>query len=277
MILNHESARSQIPLKLFSYLELGLSMDFEQKVAIVTGGAMGIGKACAQIFLQGGARVVIADVNLEEGERTAKELGENSLFVKTDVCSLSAMQNMADAAIAAFGKIDILVNNAAIAVQGVVDQIDEDIWAKVINTNLSGFWRGMKVCVPEMRKQNSGVIVNISSVQGLCAFEGWSAYATAKGGINALTIQASLDLAPVGIRVNAVAPGTIMTPLNEKIFKEHEDPKTLIETWNRAHPLGRFGQPNEVAETVAFLASERASFITGEIIRVDGGLVIRGT
>jgi NAD(P)-dependent dehydrogenase (short-subunit alcohol dehydrogenase family) len=134
----------------------------------------------------------------------------------------------------------------------------------------------MRVCVPAMRAQGGGAVVNISSVQALRGFKGWAAYAASKGGINALTQQAAVDLAPAKIRVNAVAPGTIMTPLNEKVFATVADPQALIETWNRAHPLGRFGQPEEVAELVLFLASDRASFITGEIVRVDGGLVVRG-
>jgi len=127
-----------------------------------------------------------------------------------------------------------------------------------------------------MRKKKKGAVVNMSSVQALAGFKGWAAYAAAKGGVNALTQQAAVDLAPHGIRVNAVAPGTIMTPLNEKVFREHPNPDELIATWNRAHPLGRFGEASEVAELVAFLASDRASFITGEIVRVDGGLIVRG-
>src|SRR5690606_1352965 len=125
-----------------------------------------------------------------------------------------------------------------------------------INTNLTSVWRGMRVCVPEMRKRGGGAIVNMSSVQSLTGFKGWAAYAAAKGGINALTQQAAIDLAPHKIRVNAVAPGTIMTPLNEKVFAEHPNPQELIDTWNRAHPIGRFGQPEEVAELVLFLASD---------------------
>jgi NAD(P)-dependent dehydrogenase (short-subunit alcohol dehydrogenase family) len=127
-----------------------------------------------------------------------------------------------------------------------------------------------------MRAQGGGSIVNLSSVQAIRGFHGWAAYAAAKGGIDALTRQAAVDLAPVGIRVNGVAPGTIMTPLNEKVFRESDDPEALIARWNAAHPLGRFGEAEEVAEAVLFLASDRASFVTGEVLRVDGGLAIRG-
>jgi hypothetical protein len=134
----------------------------------------------------------------------------------------------------------------------------------------------MRVCIPEMIKRGGGGIVSMSSVQSLAGFKGWAAYAAAKGGINALTQQAAIDLAPAGIRVNAVAPGTIMTPLNEKVFREHPDPDALIATWNRAHPIGRFGEASEVAELVAFLASDRACLKTGDIVRVHGGLFVRG-
>lgn len=251
-------------------------MEFDGKVAVITGGAMGIGRACAQAFLAGGAAVVIGDIDVEAGRAAAAELGDRCRFVECNVRSLTAMRAMAEQAVTSFGGIDILVNNAARALNGVVDEIDEDRWTEVIDTNLTGYWRGMKVCVPQMRQRGGGAVVNVSSVQGLRAFKGWPAYAAAKGAINALTVQTSVDLAPAGIRVNAVAPGTIMTPLNEKIFADLDDPSELIETWNRAHPIGRFGQPNEVAEAVVFLASERAAFITGEILRVDGGLAIKG-
>jgi NAD(P)-dependent dehydrogenase (short-subunit alcohol dehydrogenase family) len=253
--------------------------ELEGRVAIVTGAAMGIGKACAEALVARGASVVVADIDREVGAATTealKKAGGKAIFVPTDVSVMADMEAMAAAAVEAFGGIDILVNNAARAIGGRVDEIDEASWNTVINTNLSSVWRGMRVCVPEMIKRGGGSIVNISSVQSLAGFKGWAAYAAAKGGINALTQQTAVDLAPLKIRVNAVAPGTIMTPLNQRIFDTIDDPQTLIDTWNRAHPIGRFGEANEVAEAVVFLASERASFIIGEILRVDGGLVVRG-
>ena len=253
--------------------------DLKGRVAVVTGAAMGIGQACAALLAEAGASVVLADIDTQAGEaaRAAIEAsGGVALFVRADVTSMADMQAMAAAAAARFGGIDILVNNAARAIGGKVDEIDEESWETVLSTNLSSVWRGMRVCVPEMKKRGGGSIVSMSSVQALTGFSGWAAYAAAKGGINSLTQQAAIDLAPHRIRVNAVAPGTIMTPLNEKIFREHPDPEALIRTWNDAHPLGRFGQPEEVAEAVLFLASERASFITGTILRVDGGLLVRG-
>ncbi|KAJ56028.1 short-chain dehydrogenase [Actibacterium mucosum KCTC 23349] len=250
-------------------------MEFEGKTAVITGGAMGIGFACAQMLYTRGASVVVADVNAEEGAAAAAQLGDRARFVATDMRDMNAVQAMADTAADVFGGVDILINNAAIALDGVVDEIDEDRWTTVIDTNLTGYWRAMRVCVPMMRARGGGAVVNMSSVQGLRGFRGWPAYAAAKGGVNALTVQAAVDLAPAGIRVNAVAPGTIMTPLNEKIFATRPDAEELIETWNAAHPLGRFGQPEEVAELAVFLASDKAGFITGEVVRVDGGLAMK--
>lgn len=251
--------------------------DFSGKVAVVTGAAQGIGFECARLLAQRGASVVLADVMSDRGHASARSLGKNTLFVETDMRDMGAVQAMAQAAQDRFGGVDILVNNAAVALNGVVDEIEEDSWNAVIDLNLSGVWRGMKACVPLMRARGGGAVVNMSSVQGLRAFKGWPAYAAAKGAINALTVQTSVDLAPAGIRVNAVAPGTILTPMNEKIFADLPDGgAALKEEWNKAHPIGRFGYPGEVAAAVCFLASDAASFITGEILRVDGGLAIRG-
>jgi len=253
--------------------------DFAKKIAIVTGGAMGIGKSIAINLAQKGACVAIADINIEAGTATVDEInsmGGKSLFIETDVSSMPSIQSMSKTVIAQWGGVDVLVNNAARAIGGSVHEIEEEVWDQVISTNLSGFWRCMRVCVPEMMKRGGGSIINMSSTQGSRGFRGWAAYAAAKGGIDALTRQAAVDLAPYGIRVNAIAPGTIMTPLNEKVFASAPNREELIERWNRAHPLGRFGQPEEVAETAVFLSSSKASFITGVLIPVDGGQTARG-
>jgi NAD(P)-dependent dehydrogenase (short-subunit alcohol dehydrogenase family) len=250
--------------------------ELDGRVAIVSGAAMGIGKASAAALVRAGAKVMVADYDREAGAATAAELGDAALFQPCDVRSFAEVSATVDRTVAEWGRIDILVNNAARAIGGVVDQIDEDSWNEVISNNLTSVWRFMRCVVPHMRGAGKGAIVNLSSVQSLKGFHGWPAYAAAKGGVNALTQQTALELAPAGIRVNAVAPGTIMTPLNEKVFREAADPDELIARWNAAHPIGRFGEASEVAEAVLFLASDRSSFITGDILRVDGGLVIKG-
>jgi NAD(P)-dependent dehydrogenase (short-subunit alcohol dehydrogenase family) len=253
--------------------------ELDQRVALVTGAAMGIGRASALALARAGAAVTVADIDAEAGERTRAEIvaaGGRAVFARTDVRRFADAEAATRATLDAFGRIDILVNNAARAIGGVVDQIDEAAWNEVISNNLTSVWRFIRCVAPVMRSHGGGAIVNMSSVQSLRGFHGWAAYAAAKGAINALTQQAAVDLAPAKIRVNAVAPGTIMTPLNEKVFREAADPQELIDRWNAAHPIGRFGEAEEVAEAVLFLASDRSSFITGEILRVDGGLAIKG-
>lgn len=249
------------------------------KVAVVTGAALGIGQAAAYALAQEGAKVAIGDINQTAGEETAahiQETGGEAFFLQTDVSQTAAVEALISATIARYGRLDILVNNAAIAIPGSVTSTSEEAWQQVLNTNLSSVYRGMRFAIPQMLTQGGGAIINVSSVQSLKGFSGWAAYAAAKGGINALTQQAATDYSPHNIRVNAVAPGTIMTPMNEKIFREAPDPQALIDGWNRQHALGRFGQSDEVAALILFLASDEASFITGEIIRVDGGLTIFG-
>ncbi|MCC7450170.1 MAG: SDR family oxidoreductase [Anaerolineae bacterium] len=251
----------------------------ENKVAIVTGGAMGIGKAAAAALAREGAKVAIGDINETEGQKTAAEIqqkGGEVFFQKTDVSVSASVQQLVEATVARYGKLDVLVNNVGVAIPGSAADISEEDWNKVININLGGVWRGIKYAIPHLIKNGKGSIINTSSVQALVGFKGWSGYAASKGAIISLTQQVAIDYAPYEIRVNAIAPGTIMTPMNEKIFEETPDRDALIRNWNEMHPIGRFGQPEEVGELILFLASDESSFITGEVIRVDGGVVVKG-
>jgi NAD(P)-dependent dehydrogenase (short-subunit alcohol dehydrogenase family) len=240
---------------------------------------MGIGKAAALALAREGAKVAVADVDAEAGARTVAEMqaaGGEAFFQRTDVGVSAEVEALVRSTVDRYGRLDVLFNNVGVAITGTVTEISEDDWNRVININLTSVWRGMKYAIPEMLKGGGGSIINTSSVQALLGFPGWSGYAASKGGINALTQQAAVDYARHNIRINAIAPGTIMTPLNERIFQTVDDPQRLIDTWNRMHALGRFGQPEEVAAAVVFLASDEASFITGECLRIDGGMVIKG-
>lgn len=251
----------------------------EGKVAFVTGAAMGIGKAAAVALAREGAKVAVGDIDDATGAQTVDEIraaGGEAIFVHCDVASTPDMENLVNAAVDTFGSLTIAVNNAAVALGGTVRDISEETWNRVLNTNLTSVWRGMHLAIPHMQRAGGGAIVNVSSVQSLMGFPGWSAYAAAKGAINALTQQAAVEYALDKIRVNAVAPGTIMTPMNERIFRETDDPDALIKSWNDLHALGRFGEPDEVGNLILFLASDESSFITGEVIRVDGGATING-
>ncbi|HEX8858793.1 MAG TPA: SDR family NAD(P)-dependent oxidoreductase [Actinomycetes bacterium] len=248
------------------------------KVAVVTGGASGIGRATARKLAAEGATVGIADVDEAGGERVAaqiREAGGEAFFRRADVRSMADLEAVVGAAADRHGRLDVLVNNAAVAVPGAAGELIEDDWTRVIDVNLSGVWRGMRAAIPRMLAQGGGCIVNLSSVQAHVGFVGWAGYAASKGGIDALTRQAAVEYAPMGIRVNAIIPGTIMTEMNERIMQDSADPAAVLRGWTAMHPMGRVGQPDEVAAAIAFLASDEASFITGELLRVDGGMVVK--
>lgn len=248
------------------------------KVAVVTGGAHGIGRASAKALAAEGARVAIGDVDEAEGERAAQEIrdgGGEATFARTDVTSLEDLQALVRGAVERWGGLDVMFNNVGVAIGGSAGEMSEEDWDRVIDVNLSGVWRGMRAAIPEMLRAGGGSIVNTSSVQGHVGFVGWSGYAASKGGVDALTRQAAVEYAPRGIRVNAVVPGTILTAMNEGILREADDPDALMNEWKSMHPIGRIGMPEEVAAAVVFLASDESSFVTGESLRVDGGMIVK--
>ncbi len=249
------------------------------KIALITGAAGGIGHAAVMGMARAGATVVMSDVNDAAGATIAREVGEaggQAVYRHADVGSSGDIEALVEFTVARFGRIDVLVNNAAIAIPGTVTDISEEKWNRVLDINLTSVWRGMHFTIPHMMRQGGGSIVNMSSAQGLIGFSGWSAYAAAKGAINALTRQAAVDYSKYNIRINGIAPGTINTAMNVRIFAEAEDGEALKRYWTSRHVAGRFGEPEEVAALIVFLASDAASFITGEVIRIDGGLVING-
>lgn len=248
------------------------------KVAVLTGGAHGIGRASAKALAAEGARVAIGDVDEAEGNACAQEIVDPSgdaMFLRTDVTSMDDVRALVGAAVERWGRLDVMVNNVGVAIAGAAGEMSEDDWRRVIDVNLTGVWRGMRVAIPIMLEAGGGSIVNMSSVQGHVGFVGWSGYAASKGGIDALTRQAAVEYAARGIRVNAIVPGTILTEMNERILREVDDPDALRAEWKQMHPIGRIGTPQEVAAVVVFLASDDASFVTGESLRVDGGMVVR--
>jgi NAD(P)-dependent dehydrogenase (short-subunit alcohol dehydrogenase family) len=248
------------------------------KVAIVTGAASGIGRAAALALAGEGARVALADVDDAGGSEASEEIrrgGGLALFQRTDVGSTADVRELVQATVGRFGRLDILVNNAGLAIGGSVTDISEEDWNRVLNVNLTSMWRGMRFAIPEMLEAGGGAIVNTSSVQGSVGFVGWAGYAASKGGIDALTRQAAVEYAPRNIRVNAVIPGTIMTPMNERIVRESPNGEEIQAGWLALHPLNRLGRPGEVANAIVWLASDEASFVTGECLRVDGGMIVK--
>lgn len=248
-------------------------MRLKDKVAIVTGAADGIGLAITTAFASQGARVVMVDINetkcTEEAE-ILKSKGGEVLALPCSVADSEAIRNVVDRTLVSFGKIDILVNNAAIALSGHITQMPDEDWDQLMDINLKGVFRAIKLVMPHMLRQKSGNIINISSLQGMRSWDNWTAYAAAKGAINAMTVQLAGQFGSQGIRVNAIAPGAIMTPLNEKRVKT-EGNGFLTSSINQS-ALGRMGEVEEVAQTAVFLASDEAPFITGENIKIDGGL-----
>lgn len=244
------------------------------KVVVVTGAAEGIGRAIAAAMAREAARVIISDINDAQGNALVTELhsaGLQAEFVHCDVSVHTEVAALMAEAVKWGGHIDVLVNNAAVAIGGMpVHEMTEAQWQRLIAVNLSSVFYACKHCLPHMLAQGSGSIINLASAQAHVGLDGWTAYAGAKGAILSMTRQMAVEYGPKHIRVNSISPGTIDTPMNQRLV-EQTGPE-LMRAWVGMHPLGRIGYAEEVAQAAVYLASDAAGFTTGTDLRVDGGL-----
>jgi meso-butanediol dehydrogenase / (S,S)-butanediol dehydrogenase / diacetyl reductase len=243
------------------------------RTAIVTGAAEGIGLAISKRLASEGAYVISADINVAKCVAEAETLVQanwKAAGIECDIRSLDQVRHLAAEAIRLTGRIDILVNNAAVAISGNAVTMAEEDWTRVLDTNLTGAFRMIQAVLPAMLAQGSGNIVNVASMQAHRSLNDWTAYAAAKGGLISMTVQLAGQFAAQGIRVNSISPGTINTPMCERIAAEKGD--QVVRMWNTMHAIDRIGTTDEVAAAVLFLSSEEASFITGVDLKVDGGM-----
>jgi len=251
-----------------------LGKPFEGKVALVTGGSTGIGQSTALTFAREGSKVVVVNSrNVERGQETVsliKNAGGEAIHIKADISKAGEVEAIVNKTIETYGRMDFAFNNAGVGDKlALTADLTEEEWDHTINVNLKGVWLCMKYEIKQMLKQGAGAIVNMSSIIGLVGLKGSPAYTASKGGVIQLTRTAALEYAQSGIRVNAVCPSFVATPLNKSLLANTPELEKTIKTV--LHPVGRLGEPEEIAEAVVWLCSDRASFITGHAMAVDGG------
>jgi len=247
-------------------------LKLDKKVAIITGGGKGIGRAIALRFASEGARVVIADIDYDSAMKISKEIGGSSLALKVDVSSKKDVENMVRTVMERFGRIDILVNNAGIQTEKPFVDLSVKEWKRVLDVNLTGTFLCSQAVAKEMiKKKNEGVIINISSIHGYIPRIKKVHYDASKAGLIMLTKETALELAKHKIRVNCIAPGIIDTPMNQELLSDVETRKKM----KQRVPLKKIGEPEDVASLALFLASNESSYITGAVVPVDGGLSLK--
>jgi NAD(P)-dependent dehydrogenase (short-subunit alcohol dehydrogenase family) len=248
----------------------------EGRVALVTGAAMGIGKGIASLFAQHGAKVIAVDINAQAGNAAAQEIrgtGAQCIFQHADVSAEPEVKAAVAIAQKEFGQtIDVLANVAGIAHESPAHLLALADWNRILSVNLTSMFLCAKYVLPGMIAAKRGSIVNITSVQGLFGFPGYPHYAASKGGIISLTRQLAREYAKDGVRVNCIAPGTVETPMNIQVLERVPNPAELRRAWERMHPLGRIGQPIDIAWGALFLASDESSWTTGQCLSIDGGI-----
>jgi NAD(P)-dependent dehydrogenase (short-subunit alcohol dehydrogenase family) len=256
-----------------------IDMRLKNRVALITGIAMGIGEGIAELFASEGAAVVGLDVDQKGGRTTRDRIlskGGRCIFQPADVGLERDVYDAVEAGMHEFGVIDVLVNVAGIASEAPLHQLKIEEWERILRVNLTGMFLTSKHALPGMLAQGRGSIVHITSVQGLLGFCGYPHYAASKGAIISLTRQMSREYAPKGVRVNCIAPGTVETPMNEKVLSRSPDPAKLRETWEKMHPIGRIGRPLDIAYGALYLACDESAWVTGHCLVIDGGLSTSG-